>query len=507
MLAVTGAQIEADLAHPVAGAGDVALAGLLSIVEGFSDVDGRTGLGAFLAHLESAELLGSAEEVALPVLPGSVQLMTIHKAKGLEFPVVVLPHLSLGEFPGVKGMDRWTTQAHVVPFELRDDRHVLPRLDELTNRGLDAFIERCKAHDRSGDDRLAYVAVTRAKDLLIASGHWWGPTQAAPRGPSPYLEMLREQSTATRAATDSADPWAAGPQPDASGDLPTNPVLTMVPELPWPAEDADPDDPTVTSARLVETLLAGAAQDLELPTTAALPASVAGWVRSEVAAWDEALGVVMTELEAGAAPPTVRVPGVLSASATLELARDPVAFAAQLARPMPRARNRHAELGTAFHAWVEARLGVQPLITDDLLPGAADEGITSDAELGALKEAFERLPHAAVAPTGVEVPFALSLGGVVIRGRIDAVFPAFADAPPGVLWEVVDWKTSASERADSLQLAIYRVAWAQLRDVPVEQVRASFVHVRSGRVDVPGELPDAAELVALVTQAGGAVGE
>ncbi len=77
----------------------------------------------------------------------------------------------------------------------------------------------------------------------------------------------------------------------------------------------------------------------------------------------------MTELEAGAAPPTVRVPGVLSASATLELARDPVAFAAQLARPMPRARNRHAELGTAFHAWVEARLGVQPLITDDLLPG------------------------------------------------------------------------------------------------------------------------------------------
>ncbi len=250
MLAVTGAQIEADLAHPVAGAGDVALAGLLSIVEGFSDVDGRTGLGAFLAHLESAELLGSAEEVALPVLPGSVQLMTIHKAKGLEFPVVVLPHLSLGEFPGVKGMDRWTTQAHVVPFELRDDRHVLPRLDELTNRGLDAFIERCKAHDRSGDDRLAYVAVTRAKDLLIASGHWWGPTQAAPRGPfalprdaagavdgDPRRDRLRRPV----GRRTSAGCLAVTCRP--------TPCLTMVPELPWPAEDADPDDPTVTSAR------------------------------------------------------------------------------------------------------------------------------------------------------------------------------------------------------------------------------------------------------------------
>jgi DNA helicase-2/ATP-dependent DNA helicase PcrA len=142
---------------------------------------------------------------------------------------------------------------------------------------------------------------------------------------------------------------------------------------------------------------------------------------------------------------------------------------------------------------------MQPLITDDLLPGAADEGIASDAELAGLKEAFERLPYADAAPTALEAPFAVSLGGLVVRGRIDAVFPALPDAPPGVLWDLVDWKTSRKDRADPIQLAIYRVAWAQQQGVAIEQVRASFVHVRTGRVEAPTELPDAAGLSRLLT--------
>ena len=60
VLAVTGARVEADLATGGAGIGDVGLAGLLHLVEGFSDADGRTGLGAFLAYLDAAEQLGAA---------------------------------------------------------------------------------------------------------------------------------------------------------------------------------------------------------------------------------------------------------------------------------------------------------------------------------------------------------------------------------------------------------------------------------------------------------------
>ncbi len=167
---------------------------------------------------------------------------------------------------------------------------------------------------------------------------------------------------------------------------------------------------------------------------------------------------------------------------------------------MPRRRNRYAELGTAFHAWVEARLGVQPLITDEDLPGAADENIGSQEELADLKEAFERLDYARRTPAGLEVPFSLSIGGHLIRGRIDAVFPAAPDAPEGQQWEVVDWKTSSRDEADALQLAIYRLAWADLAGVPPETVGAAFVFVRTGTVLRPNDLADATALERLLRQ-------
>ncbi len=291
VVTVTGARVEADLASGGHGIGDVGLAGLLHLVEGFSDADGRTGLGAFLAYLDAAEQLGSGEDVDLPTMPGSVQLMTMHKAKGLEFPVVVLPHVCRDSFPGGKGSERWTAFAHVVPSELRDDRHVLPRLDGYTSKEVAAFVESCRRHDRTGDDRLAYVGVTRAKQVLIATAHWWGPTQKNARGPSEYLEALREQVTG-----EVEDPWADEPaadpeanvaepsgeamaSPGAEADLggagdrsevgsgplhvatrpsvadPSNPMLEQVIEVPWPVPDPPDGHGVLSAARAVSALL------------------------------------------------------------------------------------------------------------------------------------------------------------------------------------------------------------------------------------------------------------
>ncbi len=59
----------------------------------------------------------------------------------------------------------------------------------------------------------------------------------------------------------------------------------------------------------------------------------------------------------------------------------------------------------------------------------------------------------------------------MVRGRIDAVF---ADDPGGG-YDVVDWKTgrppgsAAEKQAVSVQLAAYRLAWAALAGVDVEQ--------------------------------------
>ena len=522
VVTVTGARVEADLASGAQGIGDVGLVGLLQLVEGFSDADGRTGLGAFLAYLDAAEQLGSGEDVDLPTLPGSVQLMTMHKAKGLEFPVVVLPHVCRDSFPGGKGSERWTTYAHVVPSELRDDRHVLPVLDGYTSKEVAAFVESCRRHDRTGDDRLAYVGVTRAKQVLIATGHWWGPTQKNARGPSVYLESLREQATgevddpwaeepaadpsAAPAADLAADPSAPGGVEGGGASELSNPMLEQAIEVPWPAPDGPADEGVVGAARAVMALVESG--QVGEPWVAVEDHPDVDPVARQVAQWDAAILALLARTDRSAADLVVAsLPGVLSASATMELAADPTTFAERLLRPMPRRRNQFAELGTAFHAWVEARLGVQPLIADDELPGAADESIGSTAELAAMKEAFERLEYAQRTPAGMEVPFSLSIAGRLIRGRIDAVFPAGPDAPDGQLWEVVDWKTSKHDVADPLQLAIYRLAWADLAGVPVAAVGAAFAFIRSGTVQRPEGLPDADAIAALLADGGEGSGE
>src|SRR5690606_17985507 len=157
---------------------------------------------------------------------------------------------------------------------------------------------------------------------------------------------------------------------------------------------------------------------------------------------------------------------------------------------MPKPPSRSASFGTRFHQWVEARFGQQDLLDPEDLPGQADRGIDDDADLAAVIAAFEAGPFAERHPVATEHPFALVLDGQVVRGRIDAVY-----REPDGRHLVVDWKTGRREDADPLQLAIYRLAWAELQGVPVEQVRACFHYVRSGRtVDVSDSLPGRVEL-------------
>jgi len=67
---------------------------------------------------------------------------------------------------------------------------------------------------------------------------------------------------------------------------------------------------------------------------------------------------------------------------------------------------------------------------------------------------------------------------------------------------VVDWKTNRRQSADPLQLAVYRLAWAELTGVPVERVRAGFYYVRTGELVEPEGLAGRAELEALLRGGG-----
>ena len=82
---------------------------------------------------------------------------------------------------------------------------------------------------------------------------------------------------------------------------------------------------------------------------------------------------------------------------------------------------------------------------------------------------------------------------------MDAVY-----ANPDGTFDVVDWKTgrqpAAGRDADAaaVQLAAYRLAWAQLAGVPVERVGAGFHYVADGVTVRPADLLDGEGLNELI---------
>jgi DNA helicase-2/ATP-dependent DNA helicase PcrA len=214
-----------------------------------------------------------------------------------------------------------------------------------------------------------------------------------------------------------------------------------------------------------------------------------------VAEWDEELERLLAEARRDrASTHRVRLPASLSATAVSRLRDDPETFARELARPMPRPPSSAARFGTRFHAWVEARFGQQDLFDADDLPGRGDAGIDDESDLRELVTAFEAGPFASRVPHRVEAPFSLVLGGQVVRGRIDAVY-----REPDGGYLLVDWKTGRRADSDPLQLALYRLAWAELHDLDPAEVRTAFYLVRTGQVVEPEGLPGRSELEALLT--------
>jgi DNA helicase II / ATP-dependent DNA helicase PcrA len=183
------------------------------------------------------------------------------------------------------------------------------------------------------------------------------------------------------------------------------------------------------------------------------------------------------------------------------LRTDPDQLARRLRRPLPARPAPLARRGTAFHAWLEQRWSAQTLLDVDELPGAADE-TADDRHVEALKAAFEQSAWAGRRPAEVEVGFEMSVGGVVVRGRMDAVF-----ADPDGGFTVVDWKTGSPPRgavaaAAAVQLAAYRLAWARIRNIGDDQlatIRAAFHYVRDNETVAPVDLLEVDGLAALIT--------
>jgi len=302
--------------------------------------------------------------------------------------------------------------------------------------------------------------------MLVVSSYLWGPTQQKPLGPSPYQETVRE---ALLDWGSDAEQWLPMPEDGAS-----NPLRSEGQTAPWPVTTHTPEvERRLVAAAVVRDAIARAREG-SVDADEGLDILEA----TRVAEWDDEMDRLLKEAARDRSPEVVvPLPSSLSATSVARLRDDPDRFAAGLARPMPRKPSRSARFGTRFHAWVEARFGQQQLMDPDELPGRQDAGIDDESDLQELIALFEKGPFADRTPVAVEPPFALVIAGQVVRGRIDAVYADGSDS-----YLVVDWKTSRAQTAEPMQLALYRLAWAELTGVPVEQVRAAFYYVRTGEL-------------------------
>ncbi len=467
-------------------------------VAAYVDVDGDASLSGLLAYLQAEIDAGAGLEQAVPSDREAVKLLTVHKAKGLEWEVVFLPALMKGVFPSDRVTDNWVTNAAVVPADLRGDADSIPQLADTSNSALADYRKALTAQQLLAEDRLAYVAATRAKRLLIGTGHTWRPELVNPRVPSSYLEAIVGAAEREQQLVQLAPPAGRA-----------NPMHTATAPAQWPA----PLDPESLARRLQAAAAVEAARrPAELAGHTSDPVAVDDL--AVVAAWDEDIDRLLSEARSlRSGERAVPLPASLTATALVDLHADPVGYVRRLARPMPRPPSRAASFGTRFHSWVERHyrptggpLGQLPLIDPDDPPDHPNrsEGLDPapgdpDRELRELCAAFADGQYGSVLPTAVEAPFTLVLGPRLIRGRIDAVYGEQAPGMPvGSVAQIVDWKTSRAEIADPWQLAIYRLAWAEAHGLAVEQVDAVFYFVRTDAVVRPGALPGRVELQLLV---------
>ncbi|WP_421082788.1 ATP-dependent helicase [Rothia nasimurium] len=481
------------------------------------------GITGFLAWLDATV----HEESGLDMVPeaprkDAVQILTVHASKGLEWDHVYIPGMADGEFPDNKD-ERWTKKSNNLPWPLRGDAPYLPawRSDFESLADLGEFMLLLKddaiAYRKNEERRLAYVGFTRARSLLMLTSSAWKGTGAKPRQLSSFLEELE-----SAALVDTVSRMS----PETNGE--SNPQAVAIATALWPYDPFDgpqaltwssPEDlAEVTAAQIKEASAApkGATTGLtprQVVQRAALNVSAGGLTEADyrealealpnpeldsadevqkmIADWEEETELLLQLLAQPSEHQDFELPTHLSASQLVAMLATPQDVIDNIRRPMPQRPSIAARQGTIFHSWVEDHYGTLGMLelAEDYDDGDADV----ELNLPELKENFLESSWAQREPWALEYPLETPIGGITIRGRIDAIFASHHD-DGSTTYELVDWKTGKPPRnekefkARSVQLALYRIGFARLMDVPEERVKAFFFYASTGdtkEVDQP----------------------
>lgn len=409
-----------------------------------------------LERLETQEVRESEAQVAAEEGGETVRMMTIHAAKGLEFPVVIVAGMgSEGKNPDPKSIIAHANEGFAI--RLRND---LTRAPEKS-RFYQILDEKMILREKEERKRLFYVACTRAKSRLILSGI----REIRKKPKDRYADMLTWMDwmdaiagkTGIPAAcdTDRAVPFF-GQKPENLREKIRKALETM-----RPAQEAGPvPEPAREAPRL---------RSIDLPVSAYVLFSKdpqAFW-RTYQIGWQE----------------------------TREDVRD-----AEEAEEEERPGYRASDFGTAMHSLLERIDLTDPdrYLEQDVLDrefgSFGKDGIRDGREI--LKAffgsaLFKRLRKADRVER--EVDFTLNGRRGLIHGKIDALFRESDGA-----WHVLDYKTAAGDRASAeasghdLQIGIYALAVSRILKEPV---RSGMIYYLKNAAEVTTDFPQAPDVL------------
>lgn len=430
------------------------------IVAGFGSGSASALLGPYLNWLDYATKKERFEVPRVNPSKGVVQVLTVHAAKGLEWDYVAVPNLVEDDFPAKpRSVSGWLSGAEL-PFPLRGDSDSLPVLEyESTviqsevKASVDKFKSDNKEHQLREEYRLIYVALTRSREALLLSGSYWKPANSGARKPSRFLTILAEAK------------FEIPPLQSETNPLDQAPKLAS-----WPL------DPVGASHGAA---LLDAASQVESAADRLARISSEDLAASEL---QREIDLLLFEQDDRIRRLTeVELPVRIPASKFKEFVEDVGTQANKYLRPVPSEPYRAAKAGTAFHSWVE-----------DFIISEVDN---PTGEITDLTEIFKNSRFSGLPASDVEVEINLTRGSNTFVCKLDAVFEI------GDRFEIVDWKTGAAPKTDkerelmTLQLALYRFAYSELRKIPLEQIDVCFYFVKNNLELRPESVPGPEQLL------------
>ncbi|MBD3156659.1 DUF2800 domain-containing protein, partial [Candidatus Peregrinibacteria bacterium] len=177
----------------------VSIAAFLQLIKEYEQSHSDTSLLAFLEYLTLLDEAGATLDNSLTnITQDAVQILSVHAAKGLQFPIVFVPSLVKQRFPGRNRRD---------PIEIPD-----ALVGEAIPEG--------NVHLRE-ERRLCYVACTRAKEKLYLthSQRYQGTKQWKP---SPFIEEITASNAST---TTTHETQESSPEEEAHAKSNTSPSI------------------------------------------------------------------------------------------------------------------------------------------------------------------------------------------------------------------------------------------------------------------------------------------